>query len=56
MTYEKKRLEEEYNKLPIVIQKSAAIKRRKEHLERQLDLLEKNIDSYSTRLREMYNL
>ena len=52
MITEKKRLEAEYTKLPIVIQKSPAIKRRKEYLEKQLDLIEKNIQSYTIRLSE----
>ncbi|CAI2384967.1 unnamed protein product [Moneuplotes crassus] len=53
MTLEKKRLENEYSRLPIVIDKSPSIKRRKEFLENQLTLLEKNIDSYTVRLREL---
>ena len=53
MTLEKRRLEHEYNRLPIVIQKSPAIKRKKEFLENQLNLLEKNIDIYTTKLREL---
>ena len=52
MTTEKRRLEEEYARLPIVIQKSPALQRRKEYLEKQLTLVEKSIDSYTVRLRE----
>lgn len=50
MRAEKRRLEEEFARLPIV-QKSAATKRRKEHLEKQLDQLEKNISLYSAKLK-----
>ena len=52
MIAEKKRLEDEFSNLPIVIHKSVATKRRKEYLEKQLSLLEKNIETYSHRLKE----
>lgn len=50
MRAEKRRLEEEFTRLPIV-QKSAAAKRRKEYLEKQLDQLEKNINLCSAKLK-----
>jgi bifunctional pyridoxal-dependent enzyme with beta-cystathionase and maltose regulon repressor activities len=55
MTSEKRRLEDEYARLPIVM-KSAALKRRKEFLEKQLDMLEKNINFVEAKCKQNHIL
>ena len=53
MISEKQKLEYEYARLPIVINKSANLTRKKENLESRLDMIDKAIESRRRELREI---